>query len=106
MSSTTSPSAHLVVVDFEDISDASKDLTAELERAFGGHLSSSSSSDAASPLGIIAIRNIPNFVEAKNAFLPMAHALAHLSPEYYKALEDPTSFYNAGWSHGKENLGD
>eukprot|EP00985_Skeletonema_marinoi_P010126 scaffold4772_cov95-Skeletonema_marinoi.AAC.2 len=106
MSSTTSPSAHLVVVDFEDISDASKDLTAELERAFGGQLSSSSSSDAASPLGIIAIRNIPNFVEEKNAFLPMAHTLAHLSPEYYKALEDPTSFYNAGWSHGKEKLGD
>jgi isopenicillin N synthase-like dioxygenase len=36
----------------------------------------------------------------------MAHALAHLKPEYHKALEDPTSLYNAGWSHGKEKLGD
>jgi isopenicillin N synthase-like dioxygenase len=97
----------LVIVDFHDISDASKDLTAELERAFGGRLSSSSDrSDVASPLGIIAIRNIPNFVEAKNALLPMAHALAHLKPEYHKALEDPTSLYNSGWSHGKEKLGD
>ena len=94
---------HLVIVDFEDIADASKDLSAELECAFGGRLSST---DAASPLGIIAIRNIPNFVEAKNAFLPMAHALAHLNPECYNELEDPTSFYNAGWSHGKEKLGD
>ena len=101
----------LVIVDYQDISDASKDLTAELERAFGGIRFSSSSTnnnddDAASSLGIIAIRNIPHFVEAKNAFLPMAHPLAHLTPEYHNALEDPTSLYNAGWSHGKEKLGD
>mmetsp|Transcript_21515 Transcript_21515/g.30770 ORF Transcript_21515/g.30770 Transcript_21515/m.30770 type:complete len:384 (-) Transcript_21515:107-1258(-) len=104
--SSISSSSHLVIVDFEDIADASKDLTAELERAFGGRLSSSPTSDATSPLGIIAIRNIPNFVEAKNAFLPMAYALAHLKPECHKELEDPKSFYNAGWSHGKEKLGD
>lgn len=106
--SSLSTSSHLVIVDYEDIADASKDLTAELECAFGGRLSSTTNniSDAASPLGIIAIRNIPNFVEAKNAFLPMAHALAHLKPQCYQALEDPTSFYNAGWSHGKEKLGD
>eukprot|EP00986_Skeletonema_menzelii_P010261 scaffold4987_cov135-Skeletonema_menzelii.AAC.1 len=106
--SSLSTSSHLVIVDYEDIADASKDLTAELECAFGGRLSSTTNniSDAASPLGIIAIRNIPNFVEAKNAFLPMAHALAHLKPQCYQALEDPTSFYNTGWSHGKEKLGD
>ena len=97
----------IVIVDFEDISDASKDLTNELEKAFGGCLSSTSTSDAAtSPLGIILVRNVPNFVEAKHVFLPMAHHLAHLKPQNYKALEDPTSFYNAGWSHGKEKLGD
>ncbi len=104
--SSTSSSSHLVIVDYEDIADASKDLTAQLESAFGGRLSSSTTNNAASPLGIIAIRNIPNFVEAKNAFLPMAHALAHLNPECYKELEDAKSFYNAGWSHGKEKLGD
>lgn len=87
-----------VIVDFQDISkspDETKNLTAQLESALGG-----------GSVGIIAIRNVPGFVEAKNAFLPMAHTLAHLDPDYLKSLEDPTSFYNAGWSHGKEKLGD
>lgn len=55
--------------------------------------------------GIIAIRNVPGFVEAKRAFLPMAHTLAHLPPHEQRLLEDPDSLYNAGWSHGKEQVG-
>lgn len=106
MTDPNPPSPHLVIVDFQDISDPSKDLTNELERAIGGRLSLSTTdeSNAATPLGIIAIRNVPGFVEAKNKFLPMAHTLAHLKPEYLQSLEDPTSLYNAGWSHGREKL--
>ena len=95
---TSSSSISPVIVDFQDISkspDETNNLAAQLESAIGG-----------GSVGIIAIRNVPGFVEAKNAFLPMAHTLAHLEPEYLKSLEDPTSFYNAGWSHGKEKLGD
>ena len=97
----SSSSSRIVVIDYQDVAsskDKAKDLSLQLERAFGGQKES---------LGIIAVRNVPNFVNAKQKFLPMAHALAHLDPEYLeKHLSDPKSFYNAGWSHGKEKLGD
>ena len=56
--------------------------------------------------GILAIRNMPGFVEAKNAFLPEAHTLATLPSDYLEThLTDAASLYNAGWSYGKEKLG-
>lgn len=58
-------------------------------------------------LGIVAIRGVPNFLDARSKFLPMAHMLAHLPKEYLEErLADPKTLYNAGWSHGKEKLGD
>lgn len=104
-SSKMSPS-RLVVLDYADISSdpSSQDLSSQLERAFGG---SSASNNDTSPLGIVAIRNIPGFVSAKNAFLSQAHTLAHLDESYLdQHLTDATSLYNAGWSRGKEKLGD
>ena len=98
MSTDQAASSRLVVIDYQDVA-SSKDLSLQLERAFGGQKDQS--------LGIIAIRNVPNFVNAKQKFLPMAHTLAHLESEYLeKHLSDPKSFNNAGWSHGKEKLGD
>jgi len=59
------------------------------------------------PLGLIAIKNVPQFYEAKMNFLPQAHTLISLSKDYLEQdLTDGTSLYNAGWSHGKEKLGD
>eukprot|EP00913_Durusdinium_trenchii_P010455 g9802.t1 len=46
---------------------------------------------------------------AKDLYRPvlkLSHTLAHLPPDSLKALEDEASMYNAGWSHGKEKLGD
>ena len=97
----------LVVVNYEDLA-SSKDMSAHLDRAFGGRVggggecidtsSSSSPPSPSSPLGIIAVRNVPGFVDAKAKFLPMAHALAHLDPNYLEGeLSDPRSLYNAGW---------
>jgi len=58
-------------------------------------------------LGIVAIRGVPSFLDARNEFLPMAHGLAHLPSDYLETkLSDPKTLYNAGWSHGKEKLGD
>ena len=54
--------------------------------------------------GVIGIRGVPSFVEAKIECLSQAYALAHLEPEELKKLEDPETMYNAGWSHGKEML--
>jgi len=114
---------NLVVIDYRDIiRDTGKDLAPLLAKAFGGTEplpngdensnnetvpSSSSSSSRCDSLGIIAIRNVPNFINAKDAFLPLAYQLAHLPQSYLeKSLTDERSLYNAGWSHGKEKLGD
>ena len=88
-------SDRVVVVSYDDLA-SSIDLSTQLERAFGS-----------SSRGLIAIRGVPGFVEAKRRFLPLAHGLAHLDPEHLeKNLTDERSFYNAGWSRGKEKLGD
>lgn len=99
--------SRLVVVDYHDVASSNVDLSIQLEGAFGGSQSQSHSQSqsqsrmsisSSSPLGIIAIRNVPDFVRARDRFLGMAHALAHLESEYLETrLSDPTSMYNAGW---------
>jgi isopenicillin N synthase-like dioxygenase len=89
----------VVIVDWKDLQlDQSTDaLGPALEQAYG----------APSSTGILVVRNVPGFVAAKRACLPAAHALAHLPAAYLEEkLTDPPSLYNAGWSHGKEKLGD
>jgi isopenicillin N synthase-like dioxygenase len=68
-------------------------LMEKIEKAFGPN-----------GYGVIGIRGVPSFVEAKKECLTQAYDLAHLSPEELKNIEDPVSLYNAGWSHGKEML--
>lgn len=102
----SSSNSRLVILDYADISSdpSTNDLSSHLERAFGGSLDKSNES---SPLGIIAVRNVPGFLAAKRAFLLQAHTLAHLDETYLdEHLTDEKSFYNAGWSRGKEKLGD
>lgn len=109
VSSTTNGSegnSNLVIIDYNDIinppspdpSSKSYASVSFIEEAFGSNESS---------LGILAIRNIPGFVEAKQQFLPKAHRLAHFPQSYLEEnLTDGPSLYNAGWSHGKEKMGD
>ena len=92
----------LVIIDYNDLLQTdpndTKDLSERLSKAFGSDPNS---------LGVIAIRNIPSFIETKQSFLPLAHKLAHLPTEYLEEkLTDEASMYNSGWSHGKEKLGD
>jgi len=87
----------VVFVDFHDVCkepSSSHSLADQLERAYGS-----------SGFGVLVIRNVPGFLQAKSTFLPMAHSLAHL-PNLEQDLTHADSFYNAGWSHGKEKLGD
>lgn len=85
----------LVVISYEDLINKETDLSEEIARAYGP-----------GALGVIAIRGIPGFVEKKKALLRQAHQLAHLPKESLAKLEDEKSLYNAGWSHGREKLGD
>ena len=86
----------VMILDWKDVaaSETSESLLADLEQALspGG-------------MGLVAIRNVPGLVECKDSFLPMAHQLVSLDPEYLETkLTDPDTLYNAGWSHGKEQL--
>ena len=88
--------ATLVIVDYQDLvntTDENKHLREEIANAFG--------SDG---VGIIGIRNVPGFVEAKLDILSLSHSLAHLPGQELKELEVPEALYNTGWSHGKEKL--
>lgn len=87
----------VIIVDWEDVAASETNIHHDaLTKAFGRQ-----------GTGIIAIRNVPGFVEAKRDFLHLAHPLVTLPQDYLEAkLTDPDSLYNAGWSYGKEKLGD
>jgi hypothetical protein len=92
--------ANVVIVDWNELIEKepylSENIKNLLEDAYGRR-----------GYGILGIRNVPGFVEAKEAFLPLAHKLATLPQEYLdEHLTDAQSLYNAGWSHGKEKLGE
>ena len=106
-------SKNLVVLQYEDLK--SKNLFEKIEKAFGRE-----------GLGALTIRGIPvrffkpsyfhhtkkfhtpkkKFAELRKKLIPLTHKVAHLPEEAKRKLEDAESMYNAGWSHGKEKLGD
>jgi len=57
-------------------------------------------------LGIVAVRGVPRWEELYSSVLKLSHRLAHLPDNSLKELEHEASMFNAGWSHGKEKLGD
>lgn len=87
------------VIDYEDLiqgPNEANSISEKVEKAFG-----------VGSVGVIAISNVPGFVDRKAAFLPLAYQLARLPPAYLEEeLTDEESRYNTGWSHGKEKLGD
>ncbi len=96
MSTKNDTTEQVVIIDWKDVAASKTSIQNDLLQAFGRD-----------GTGIIAIRNVPGFVEAKQAFFPLAHTLATLPSDLLEAtLTDPDSLYNAGWSHGKEKLGD
>ena len=87
--------ADVVIVNYADLLSpkTSNELRAALDAAF--------SYDGP---GLIAVRGIPDFVDARKQALPYAYALGHLSDDVKLSLERPSSLYSFGWSHGKEML--
>lgn len=91
-----SASGSLVIVDYHELIDPTKNkeqLQEKVENAFG-----------LNGIGIIGIRNVPGFVDAKFELLSLAHSLANLPEQELKEMEVPETLYNTGWSHGKEML--
>mmetsp|Transcript_2061 Transcript_2061/g.2828 ORF Transcript_2061/g.2828 Transcript_2061/m.2828 type:complete len:500 (+) Transcript_2061:105-1604(+) len=55
-------------------------------------------------LGILAVTGVPNLVEQRATLLPLARRFAHFDDSIKQLYEHEASFYNVGWSHGKEKL--
>ena len=82
----------VVVLQYSDLL-AEKDLTSEIEKAYGPE-----------GLGILAVEGAPEVARQRQALLPLAPRFASM-PQDVKALyEHPESFWSFGWSHGKEKL--
>lgn len=84
----------LVCIAYEDLVTG-RDVSEKVFQAYGP-----------GGLGALTISGIPNYSELRQKLLPLAHKLAHLPEERKKLLEHEPSMWNAGWSHGKEKLGD
>ncbi|CAM9211582.1 unnamed protein product [Ectocarpus fasciculatus] len=85
----------LVVLEYADLLSEDKDLSGDILRAYGE-----------GSVGALGVRGIPNWQDMCVKTLPLAHKLVSLPDEKLSALEDETSMYNAGWSFGKEKMGD
>ncbi|KAL6059776.1 Nudix hydrolase 20 [Balamuthia mandrillaris] len=82
----------VVVLDYADL-ESHADLSASIEEAFGYH-----------GIGLLVVKNVPQFAEYREEFMRLAVEFAHLPEEAKKKLESPESGYSFGWSHGKEIL--
>ena len=62
--------ANVVIIDYADLQqdDSSGKLLAAIEQAYGKD-----------SIGLMAIRNVPGFLKAKAALLPMAHTLVRVA---------------------------
>jgi len=97
---------NFVVLDYADLTSDPETMSKKLQPLFAKAFGGFDYTSHPPPLGIVAIRNVPNFVETKTYFLPMGYKLATLSQSYLDSeMTDSKSMYNAGWSHGKEKLG-
>jgi isopenicillin N synthase-like dioxygenase len=75
--------SEVVVIDYADLV-AGKDLSKEIERAYGFE-----------GLGLLAVRGVPSFAEKRQALLPLARKFALLPEEVKKKYEHPESYYRS-----------
>lgn len=55
-------------------------------------------------LGILTMKNVPQYISKRKRLLKFAQKIARLSSDELKAVADPESKYQIGWSHGIETL--
>jgi hypothetical protein len=84
--------ANVIELDYNDLMEGI-DLTLEIEKAFGFD-----------GVGVLTVKNVPNFIEARQRLLPLARKFALLPDEIKEKYVHKDSYYAFGWSHGKENV--
>ncbi|KAK6941558.1 Non-hem dioxygenase N-terminal domain [Dillenia turbinata] len=93
MSCLSSQIVKPVTISYSDLRDKNADLSMKIEQGFGPN-----------GLGILSISDVPGYSSLRQNLLQLSPRLANLPDEVKKELEDPDSWYNFGWSHGKEKL--
>lgn len=86
--STSSP----VVISFQDLTSRSN-LFDSIKKAFD-----------ADGLGLLIVKDVPGYVEARAQCLPFGFRFGNLPDNLKAKYEDEESFYSFGWSCGKEKM--
>lgn len=82
----------VVTLDYNDLV-ADVDLSEQIEQAYGHN-----------GLGVLTVKNVPEWLEHRERLLPLAQQFASLPEEILAKYVHEPSMYSFGWSHGKENL--
>eukprot|EP00478_Filoreta_tenera_P000582 GABV01000587.1.p1 GENE.GABV01000587.1~~GABV01000587.1.p1 ORF type:complete len:411 (+),score=177.70 GABV01000587.1:28-1233(+) len=90
--SKLSDSMPVVVLDYESIAKGDN-LLESIKEGFGPD-----------GLGLVIVKNVPGFVDAKQKLLPLAHKFASLPKDVQDKYTDAKSHWSFGWSHGKEAM--
>lgn len=78
----------VIAIDYHDLIN-NVDLTNQISKAFGND-----------GLGLLTVKNIPGFVEARKALLPLALEFSRLPEDVKLKYIHKSSSYSFGWSHG------
>ncbi|CAN1331291.1 hypothetical protein LINPERPRIM_LOCUS35269 [Linum perenne] len=87
------PTLRTVTIPYSELKEKNMDLSNKIEEGFGPN-----------GLGILSVTDVPGFSSLRQDLLHLSQRLASLPEEIKKELEDPSTRYNFGWSHGKEKL--
>ncbi len=82
----------VVELDYRDLIEG-KDLSQEIAKAYGFD-----------GIGVLTVKNVPGFREARDALLPLSREFALLPDVTKEKYVHAESYYSFGWSHGKEKL--
>jgi isopenicillin N synthase-like dioxygenase len=83
----------IVELDYNDLVNDAVNLNDEISKAFG-----------VDGVGVLTVKNVPGFVEARARLLPCSRKFALLPEETKDKYVHEESFFSFGWSHGKEKL--
>lgn len=84
--------AQPVVFNWADLASG-KDLTSEVEKAFGE-----------GSLGLCVVKGVPGLAEPRRRLLPLARKLAAQPEEVLSKYEVEKASYTIGWSRGREKF--
>ncbi|XP_020253686.1 uncharacterized protein LOC109830729 isoform X3 [Asparagus officinalis] len=82
-----------ITISYSDLMDKERDLSDRIEEALGPE-----------GLGIILISDVPEFSLLRKNLLHLSPVVASLHDDVRVSIEDPSSRFGIGWSHGNERL--